>query len=79
MSCSITVDSQDLALGKETTSAIQGSNADGLKGVQAMTFPHEGKIEIACNVECFEDQETTETSEASQYTAYSVLGIIFLM
>lgn len=50
MSCNVTIDSQDLALGKEILSAIQGSNANGLKGVQTMTFPHEGKIEIACNV-----------------------------
>ena len=44
-----------------------------------MTFPHEGKIEIACNVERFEDQEATETSETFQYTAYSVIGINLLM
>lgn len=39
-----------------------------------MAFPHEGKVEIACNVESFEDQKSTETSEDSQYMAYSVLG-----
>lgn len=79
MSCSVTIDSQDLALGKEIPSAIRGSNANGFKGVQTMTFSHEGKIEIACNVERFGDPEATETSEDSQYMAYSDLGIIFLM
>ncbi|XP_007469283.1 PREDICTED: uncharacterized protein LOC103079468 [Lipotes vexillifer] len=74
MNCNVTIDSQDLALGKEIASAIRGSNVNGLKGVQTMAFPHEGKIEIACNVESFEDQEVTETSEGSQYMAYSVLG-----
>ncbi|KAM7104312.1 formiminotransferase N-terminal subdomain-containing protein isoform 2-T5 [Molossus nigricans] len=74
MNCNVTIDSQDLALGKEIASAIRGSNASGLKGVQAMAFPHEGKIEIACNVESFEGQEVTETSEDTQYMAYSVLG-----
>ncbi|EPQ12294.1 Formimidoyltransferase-cyclodeaminase [Myotis brandtii] len=49
MNCNVTIDSQDLALGKEIAGAIRGSNASGLKGVQAMAFPHEGKIEIACN------------------------------
>lgn len=74
MNCNVTIDSQDLALGREIAGAIRGSNANGLKGVQAMAFPHEGKIEIACNVESFEDEEATETSEESQYMAYSVLG-----
>ncbi|XP_059962964.1 formiminotransferase N-terminal subdomain-containing protein isoform X4 [Mesoplodon densirostris] len=74
MNCNVTIDSQDLALGKEIANAIRGSNVNGLKGVQMMAFPHEGKIEIACNVESFEDQEVTETSEGSQYMAYSVLG-----
>ena len=74
MNCNVTIDSQDLALGKEIASAIRGSNANGLKGVQAMAFPHEGKVEIACNVESFEDHEATETSEDSRYVAYSVLG-----
>lgn len=74
MNCNVTIDSQDLALGKEIASAIRGSNVNGLKGVQAMAFPHEGKIEIACNVESFEDQEPAETLDDSQYMAYSVLG-----
>ncbi|XP_059558655.1 formiminotransferase N-terminal subdomain-containing protein isoform X4 [Myotis daubentonii] len=74
MNCNVTIDSQDLALGKEIAGAIRGSNANGLKGVQAMAFPHEGKIEIACNVESFGDQEATETSEESRYMAYNVLG-----
>ncbi|XP_066136112.1 formiminotransferase N-terminal subdomain-containing protein isoform X2 [Saccopteryx bilineata] len=74
MNCNVTIDSQDLALGKEIAGAIRGSNANGLKGVQAMAFPHEGKIEIACNVESFEDQEAATTSEDPRYMAYSVLG-----
>lgn len=74
MNCNVTIDSQDLSLGKEIARAIRGSTPYGLKGVQAMAFPHEGKIEIACNVESFENQEATDTSEASQYVAYSVLG-----
>ncbi|KAG8521023.1 Formiminotransferase N-terminal subdomain-containing protein, partial [Galemys pyrenaicus] len=74
MNCNVTIDSQDLALGKEIANAIRGSNVNGLKGVQVMAFPHEGKIEIACNVESFEDQEITETSEDSQYITYGILG-----
>ncbi|XP_020931592.1 glutamate formimidoyltransferase-like isoform X3 [Sus scrofa] len=74
MNCNVTIDSQDLDLGKEIASAIRGSNVNGLKGVQTMAFPHQGKIEIACNVESFEDPEVIETAEGSQYMAYSVLG-----
>ncbi|KAM4869193.1 formiminotransferase N-terminal subdomain-containing protein isoform X3 [Urocitellus parryii] len=74
MNCNVTIDSQDLSVGREIAHAIRGSSAHGLKGVQAMAFPHEGKIEIACNVESFENQETTDTSEGSQYVTYSVLG-----
>ncbi|XP_071072306.1 formiminotransferase N-terminal subdomain-containing protein [Dasypus novemcinctus] len=74
MNCNVTIDCQDLAAGKEIAGAIRGSSASGLKGVLAMAFPHDGKIEIACNVESFEDQKATETSEDSQYLAYSVLG-----
>ncbi|XP_037857726.2 formiminotransferase N-terminal subdomain-containing protein isoform X2 [Chlorocebus sabaeus] len=74
MNCNITIDSQDLSAGREIASAIRGSNANGLKGVQAMAFPHEGKIEIACNVESFDDQEAAEISEDFQCVSYSVLG-----
>ncbi|XP_054333570.1 formiminotransferase N-terminal subdomain-containing protein isoform X1 [Pongo pygmaeus] len=74
MNCNITIDSQDMSAGREIASAIRGSNANGLKGVQAMAFPHEGKIEIACNVESFNDQEAAEISEDFQYVSYSVLG-----
>ncbi|XP_055967806.1 formiminotransferase N-terminal subdomain-containing protein isoform X2 [Sorex fumeus] len=74
MNCNVTIDSEDLALGKEIASAIRGSNVNGLKGVQAMAFPHEGKIEIACNVESFEAHSTAETYKDSQYMVYTVLG-----
>ncbi|XP_006889198.1 PREDICTED: uncharacterized protein LOC102855224 [Elephantulus edwardii] len=77
MNCNVTIDSQDLAVGKEIASAIRGSSAHGLKGVQAMAFPHAGKIEIACNVESFEDQEAGGSSEDCQYLTYSVLGSCF--
>ncbi|XP_049629240.1 formiminotransferase N-terminal subdomain-containing protein isoform X1 [Suncus etruscus] len=74
MNCNVTINSEDLALGKELASAIRGSNVHGLKGVQAMAFPHEGKIEIACNVESFEAQGTEETCKDAQYMSYTVHG-----
>ncbi|XP_043853253.1 formiminotransferase N-terminal subdomain-containing protein isoform X1 [Dromiciops gliroides] len=71
MNCNVTIDSQDLATGKKIASAIRGSNVGGLKGVQAMAFPHNGKIEIACNVESFEDPKPMEKTG---YMTYCILG-----
>eukprot|EP00057_Strongylocentrotus_purpuratus_P001285 XP_001197760.3 PREDICTED: formimidoyltransferase-cyclodeaminase [Strongylocentrotus purpuratus] len=48
--CNVTIDTQDLAFGQEIVHAIRATTPGGLPGVQAMAFPHEGTIEIACNV-----------------------------
>ena len=52
--CNITIDSQDLDLGREIAKAIRASTPGGLSGVQSMAFKHEGRVEIACNVEASE-------------------------
>ncbi|XP_067043433.1 uncharacterized protein [Acropora muricata] len=44
-------DCQDLVFGKEIAKSIRSSTSSGLAGVQSMAFEHEGRIEIACNVE----------------------------
>lgn len=49
--CNVTIDCQDLNLGKEIAKAIRASTPGGLAGVQSMAFEHEGRVEIACNVE----------------------------
>lgn len=49
--CNVTIDSQDLGLGREIASGIRASSQGGLAGVQSMAFKHEGRVEIACNVE----------------------------
>ncbi|XP_039351207.1 formiminotransferase N-terminal subdomain-containing protein isoform X6 [Mauremys reevesii] len=78
MNCNVTIDTQDVAIGKDIARAIRGSNTRGLKGVQTMAFPHNEKIEIACNVESFEDQDNTMTAhEDSGYISYCVLGKTF--
>ncbi|XP_022238610.1 uncharacterized protein LOC111085239 [Limulus polyphemus] len=51
MNCNVTVDTNNVNTGQEIAKAIRASSAGGLPGVQAMAFPHEGKVEIACNVE----------------------------
>lgn len=49
--CNVTIDCQDLDLGREIARAIRASTPGGLVGVQSMAFEHEGRVEIACNVE----------------------------
>ena len=49
--CNVTIDCQDLQLGKEIAKAIRATTPGGLAGVQSMAFEHEGRVEIACNVE----------------------------
>ncbi|XP_041474289.1 glutamate formimidoyltransferase-like [Lytechinus variegatus] len=61
--CNVTIDTQDLELGREIAHAIRGTTPGGLPGIQAMAFPHEGTIEIACNVDSLprEKQSTGES------------------
>ncbi|XP_077304559.1 formiminotransferase N-terminal subdomain-containing protein isoform X3 [Lithobates pipiens] len=74
MNCNVTLDTQDLALGRTIAAAIRGRSG-GLKGVQAMAFPNSGRVEIACNVESFRDtEETTSSSEANKYTFHHICG-----
>ncbi|KAJ6665293.1 hypothetical protein lerEdw1_004342 [Lerista edwardsae] len=75
MNCNVTLDTQDLAAAKEIAGLIRGSSAGGLKGVESMAFPHKGQIEIACNVESFDDRGNLLTVyEGSGFVSYSVLG-----
>uniref|UniRef100_A0A8D0E4Z2 Formiminotransferase cyclodeaminase N-terminal like n=1 Tax=Salvator merianae TaxID=96440 RepID=A0A8D0E4Z2_SALMN len=75
MNCNVSVDTQDLATAKEIARSIRGSSAGGLKGVQSMAFPHNGNIEIACNVESMDNPgNLLASSEESSYVSYSILG-----
>lgn len=49
--CNVSIDCQDLQLGKDIAKAIRATTPGGLAGVQSMAFKHEGRVEIACNVE----------------------------
>ncbi|XP_072274736.1 formiminotransferase N-terminal subdomain-containing protein isoform X2 [Pyxicephalus adspersus] len=74
MNCNVTLDTQDLALGRTIATAIRGRSG-GLKGVQAMAFPNSGLVEIACNVESFRDiEESTSSSETNKYTSHHICG-----
>ncbi|XP_041857368.1 formiminotransferase N-terminal subdomain-containing protein isoform X2 [Melanotaenia boesemani] len=51
MNCNVTIDTQDITLGRSIATAIRESTPGGLPGVQVLALPHEGAVEIACNVE----------------------------
>uniref|UniRef100_UPI00398EBA85 formiminotransferase N-terminal subdomain-containing protein n=1 Tax=Pristiophorus japonicus TaxID=55135 RepID=UPI00398EBA85 len=75
MNCNVTIDTQDLNIGQQIASAIRGANVGGLRGIQAMAFPHEGTVEIACNVESFKDGPSSSlTEESKKYISYYIQG-----
>ncbi|KAI1899411.1 hypothetical protein AGOR_G00061510 [Albula goreensis] len=51
MNCNVTIDTQDLAVGRQVARGLRESSPGGLPGVQVLALPHEGAVEIACNVE----------------------------
>lgn len=51
MNCNVTIDTQDINMGRSIATAIRESTPGGLPGVQVLALPHEGAVEIACNVE----------------------------
>ncbi|KAM8933609.1 formiminotransferase N-terminal subdomain-containing protein [Pelodytes ibericus] len=74
MNCNVTLDTQDLAAGRTIVTAIR-SHRDG---VQALAFPHNGQVEIACNVESLSDtQSFSGISEPRKYISYSICGNMF--
>ncbi len=52
----ITIDTDDMNIGRDIAKEIRGASPNGLRGVQSMAFPHDKKIEIACNVETLDLQ-----------------------
>ncbi|XP_008402551.1 formiminotransferase N-terminal subdomain-containing protein isoform X2 [Poecilia reticulata] len=51
MNCNVSIDTQDVAVGRSIAAALRASAPGGLPGVQVLALPHEGAVEIACNVE----------------------------
>ncbi|XP_021165442.2 formiminotransferase N-terminal subdomain-containing protein [Fundulus heteroclitus] len=51
MNCNVTIDTQDLSVGRSVAAALRESTPGGLPGVQVLALPHGGAVEIACNVE----------------------------
>uniref|UniRef100_A0A1A7YXC1 Formiminotransferase N-terminal subdomain domain-containing protein n=1 Tax=Iconisemion striatum TaxID=60296 RepID=A0A1A7YXC1_9TELE len=51
MNCNVTIDTQDIRIGHSIAAAIRESTPGGIPGLQVLALPHEGAVEIACNVE----------------------------
>lgn len=51
MNCNVTIETQDLEIGRRLAADIRATSLGGLPGIQAMAFRHNSCIEIACNVE----------------------------
>ncbi|XP_007898263.1 formiminotransferase N-terminal subdomain-containing protein [Callorhinchus milii] len=78
MNCNVTINTQDLAIGQRIARAIRGASVGGLQGIQAMAFPHGGRVEIACNVESLKEKEhsllATHERESRSHVSYRIQG-----
>ena len=68
MNCNVTINTSSLDIGQQIAKSLRASTAGGLPGVQAMAFPHEEAVEIACNVEAIylEDIQDRQKSALSK-------------
>jgi len=53
MNFNVTISTTDAQVGKTAADAVREATG-GFRGVRAMAFPHEGNVEVACNVEAVE-------------------------
>lgn len=74
MNCNVTIDTQDLSLGRNVASAIRESNPNGIPGVQVVALPHEGAVEIACNVESVKDSFTSLSCGKEPWPGFTIKG-----
>ncbi|XP_043245688.1 glutamate formimidoyltransferase-like [Amphibalanus amphitrite] len=47
----VTLDTADLAVGREVAAELRATAPGGMPGVQAMAFVHGGRVEVACNLD----------------------------
>ncbi|ROL55090.1 Formiminotransferase N-terminal subdomain-containing protein [Anabarilius grahami] len=75
MNCNVTIDTQDLVLGRIVALAVRESSLGGIPGVQVMALPHEGAVEIACNVECVQGGPPSSLSYGEeQWPSFAIGG-----
>ncbi|KAF3842652.1 hypothetical protein F7725_001501 [Dissostichus mawsoni] len=74
INCNVTIDTQDLALGRSIATAIRESTPGGLPGVQVLALPHEGAVEIACNVESVKGRYPSNMTAGEPWPSFSIQG-----
>ncbi|XP_043210724.1 glutamate formimidoyltransferase-like [Amphibalanus amphitrite] len=47
----VTLDTDDLSVGREVAAELRATAPRGMPGVQAMAFAHQGRVEVACNLD----------------------------
>lgn len=62
MNFNATISTTDSRVGKMAANAVRQATG-GFPGVRAMAFPHEGNVEVACNVEAVALEEGTEVPD----------------
>ncbi|XP_051260004.1 formiminotransferase N-terminal subdomain-containing protein isoform X2 [Dicentrarchus labrax] len=77
MNCNVTIDTQDIALGRSIATAIRESTPGGLPGVQVLALPHMGAVEIACNVESVKGSPPSHTGAGEPWPAFSIGGQLY--
>lgn len=77
MNCNVTIDTRDMALGRSVAAAIRESAPGGLPGVQALALPHEGAVEIACNVESVPGYQPSHVRSAEAWPSFSIDGQMY--
>ncbi|XP_028447130.1 formiminotransferase N-terminal subdomain-containing protein isoform X3 [Perca flavescens] len=77
MNCNVTIDTQDMAMGRSIAAAIRESAPGGLPGVQVLALPHQGAVEIACNVESVKGSPTGDTSAGEPWPCFSIGGQLY--
>lgn len=75
MNCNVTIDTADVAIGRRIAAAIRESNPEGLPGLQVLALPHEGTIEIACNVESVKRSQLRTAGET--WPTFSVANELY--
>lgn len=74
MNCNVTIDTQDVALGRSIATAIRESTSGGLPGVQVLALPHEGAVEIACNVQSVTGCNPRHVHSSEPWPSFSIDG-----
>ncbi|XP_077584416.1 formiminotransferase N-terminal subdomain-containing protein [Stigmatopora nigra] len=74
MNCNVTIDTQDIAIGRHIAAAIRESTPGGLPGVQVLALPHEGAVEIACNVESVPGAPPGQNDDTTPWPTFNVGG-----